>query len=236
MHARYAVYYAPDSQSEVWPLASRWLGRDAANGENVLQAVPKDIGADRFAELTTSARRYGFHATLKAPMHLANGADVERLLEMAEAFANAHAPVEIGGMCVQSLGGFLAIVPVRQPGAVTQLAANCVAHFEPLRAPMSAESRQKRLANGLTARQAELLDQYGYPYVMEEFRMHLTLTDRLSATEHALLEPAAREWFAAAIVKPWNLDRISIYREEAQDGPFRRLADFPLVGAKQGVH
>ena len=53
---------------------------------------------------------------------------------------------------------------------------------------------------GLSERQIELLDAYGYPYVFEEFRFHMTLTDRLADSDAAryrsggrhLVRPGAR--------------------------------------------
>lgn len=227
---RYGIYYAPDPGSEFWQLASEWLGRDAATGERVPQNVPECIDDAPFEAATEAARRYGFHATLKAPMHLAEGRGEENLMAAAEAFAQTQAPARIGNFVVRALHGFLAIVPHVQNRAVSDLAAHCVRHFEPLRAPMSAEQRARRLSADLNARQAELLEQYGYPYVMDEFRMHLTLTCRLPAAELDKYMTAATARFAGVLFDTWMLDRIAVYREKEPGAGFVRLADFELAG------
>lgn len=230
MPARYAIYYAPAAESRLWQLASEWLGRDPAAGEAGAQMVPEGIDAERFATATSSPRRYGFHATLKAPMHLSQSADTDRLLRAAETFAARQKPVEIGHLSVKSLSGFLALMPNKQSAPLGEFAANCVVHFESLRALMSPDERAKRIDTGLTQRQTDLLDQYGYPYVMEEFRYHMTLTGRLVGAELDILMTAAERWFAPALADPVIIDRISVYREQAAGAPFERLADFPFGG------
>jgi hypothetical protein len=80
----------------------------------------------------------------------------------------------------------------------------------------------------LTARQVDLLDRFGYPYVMEEFLFHMTLTDRLPPTLQPDLLRAAQAWFADALRDPLVLDRIALFHEPAPGAPFARLADFTL--------
>jgi hypothetical protein len=66
MTTRYAIYYSPNADTLFHRLASEWLGRDAWSGDAQRQPAIADIPA-----LTEEPRRYGFHATLKAPFHLA---------------------------------------------------------------------------------------------------------------------------------------------------------------------
>lgn len=228
MQERYAIYFAPDSDSVTWRLASSWLGRDALSDTPVAQPQIDGFASDDFVAATESARRYGFHATLKPPMTLADGCDGERLLEAAERFAAFQKPIPAVRMRLHWLSDFLAIVPIAQDSALMQFAANCVAHFEPFRRPMTEKERQKRLATGLTHRQSELLDQYGYPYVMDEFRMHLTLTDRILYDRQEVMMRAAETHFAPVLADPWPIESISVYREGEPGADFVRLADFRL--------
>ncbi|MEM9360703.1 MAG: DUF1045 domain-containing protein, partial [Pseudomonadota bacterium] len=62
------------------------------------------------------------------------------------------------------------------------LAAACVQKFEPFRALLSPADRDRRLKSPLTDKQIENLDAWGYPYVFDEFRFHMTLTGRLPET------------------------------------------------------
>lgn len=225
MTQRFALYCAPDEESDLHRRATTWLGFDKAEASPVVEHL-----GETGLEVMASARRYGFHATLKAPMRLANGRDTESFLEAVAAYAQTTAPVDIGQLVVKNLDGFLALVPVSQSAELGLFAGSCVAHFEPFRATLTEAEIAKRIQAGLTARQHELLEQYGYPYVMDAFRMHLTLTDRLDRTIRAQLHQLAGEWFADCLVQNHKLDCLSVFVEDAPNSGFHRLADFTLAG------
>ena len=229
MSERYGIYFAPPVTSELWRHAAIWLSRDAATGS----AIEADIGgldpARRFA-LTRSARRYGFHATVKAPMALdakLEGKDLDRALK---AWAAVNAPVAVGRVVLEPLAGFLALVPARQTRELTDFVQKVVVDFDGFRAPLSEADTQRRKSSALTPRQLELLGLYGYPYVMEEFRFHMTLTDRLAAEEREGVEAAAAAWFAPFIGQELLLDRLVLFHEAEPGAPFKRLRDYPLAG------
>lgn len=229
MPERFAIYYAPAVTDPMWRSACRWLGRDAATGEKVNGVTGLD--PQRRLALTQSARRYGFHATLKAPMALAEGQDFAGLAAALDSFARQHRPIPLGPIVLEEIAGFLALMPEEQSGHVTEFARDCVIAFEPFRAPMTPREREKRLAGGqLTPRQIELLDGFGYPYVLEEFRFHMTLTDQLKEPDRSDLRQAAREWFDPYIGRDLMIDRLVIYRENQPGMPFDRLEDFELTG------
>jgi hypothetical protein len=212
MTQRFAISSAPARDSLLWERATAWLGQPA------LQA------------LTASARRYGFHATLKAPMRLREGTDRAMLEAWLGAFARHHAPVPLANLAPRLLGGFVALTSEPQAGAVTDLAATVTASFERFRAPLSADERSRRLAAPLTPRQAELVDLYGYPYVLEKFVFHMTLTDRLAAPVQDEMVATAAAWFANALAAPVVLDRLVLFREPAPGAVFERLEDYRLTG------
>jgi len=230
MPQRYGIYFAPATTSELWALATAWLGRDALTEA----AVEADIGdlafARRFA-ITISARRYGFHATLKAPMALdakLEGKDLDRAMK---AWAETVAPIDIGPIVLRPIEGFLALVPDVQSQALTDFVQRIVADFDGFRAPVSEADRAKRIAaSKLTPRQIELLDQFGYPYVMEQFLFHMTLTDRLKPEDQAEVAAAAAQWFAPVAGKDLLLDRLVLFHEAEPGAPFKRLRDYPLGG------
>jgi putative phosphonate metabolism protein len=229
MPERFALYYAPSLTDPLWVRAAQWLGRDPA-GEATVTAEIAGVDATRRMEISESARRYGFHATIKAPMALAEDATPDALGDALRDFALDVAPVEIGRLTVASIDGFIALVPEHESQALTAIAAEVVERFDRFRAPLAAAEREKRIRNGqLTPRQIELLDRFGYPYVLEEFRFHMTLTDRLVDAERTEIMAAARDWFAPALDKSYMLERIAIFREPSPGAPFVRLADFPLT-------
>lgn len=227
MPERFAIYYAPEATDMLWERASTWLGRDAANGDHFDGPVA-GIDRARLLNLTQSANRYGFHATIKAPMALAEGADVDVLKVALADFAGRHQPVSLGRLKLELLSGFLALIPEVQSEALTDFAAHVVEDFDPLRAPMSVKDRAARVANGLTPRQEELLDGYGYPYVFEQFKFHMTLTDRMAEADRNEIVTAAETWFGSVIGREMTVDRLSLFHQSERDRPFTRIADYLL--------
>ncbi|WP_417310789.1 DUF1045 domain-containing protein [Devosia sp.] len=229
MTERFAIYYAPAVDDPLWQHANSWLGRDPSNAGPV--GTVDGISRERLDSLTESARRYGFHATLRAPMRLSDGQSREDLEAALAAFAARRKPEAIGMLEVASLDGFIALVPQPQQVPLTVLAADLVESLEPFRAPMSVEDKIRRTAGGrLTARQLELLERFGYPYVLEQFQFHMTLTDRLVPEDEPEMIQLARHVFSGEMGTPRMLDRIALYHEAEPGAPFMRVADFELTG------
>lgn len=212
MPIRYSIYFAPARDSALWQAAQAWLSQP-------------DLEA-----LTVSARRYGFHATLRAPMALAG--EYDELEAGLEAFAVEHRPVVLTNLAPRLLEGFLALTTEPQPKALTDFAAEVVTSFEPFRAPLTLAERERRLQAPLSERQIELVDRFGYPYVLEQFQFHMTLTDRLPEERRDDILAAATDWFAKPLSEPVRLDRLVVFEEPEPGAAFRRLdPDFMLMGA-----
>ena len=163
-------------------------------------------------------------------MELADGMD-RTALEMAlTEFASAHRPVSLGRLAPTPLEGFLALLAAPQPQAITDFAATVVTAFERFRMPLSSEDRARRLKAPLTPRQVELTDAYGYPYVLEQFLFHMTLTDRPEPAALAAMRERAVAWFGATLSEPIVLDRLVLFHEAEAGAPFRRLDDHILTG------
>ena len=213
MTERFAIYYAPAEDSPLWLKAQAWLAQPDLE------------------ELAVSARRYGFHATIKAPMALAEGVDREQLAQALRQFAATHAGVELSDFGPRLIDGFLAFTTDPQPVALTDFAALVVNYFEPQRAPLTAEDIRRRLKAPLTPRQIELVERYGYPYVLDQFQFHMTLTDRLPAERRDEMQRRAAGWFADVLAGPIMLDRLVVFHEAAAGEPFTRLdGDYLLKG------
>ncbi|ODT48131.1 DUF1045 domain-containing protein [Devosia sp. 63-57] len=227
MTQRFAIYYAPDTTSGLWDRASAWLGRDSASGEFFEGAVA-GIERTRLLNLTQSASRYGFHATIKPPMALADGETAEGLRTALADFAARQSAFSIGRLRLASLHGFLALVPETENETLQDFAADVVETFDPFRAPLSDRDKAARRAAGLSPHQEELLEAYGYPYVFDQFRFHMTLTDRLAEDDHHDLSAAANTWFGPLLGDAVTIDRLVVYHEPDSGRPFRRLDDFRL--------
>lgn len=224
---RYAIYYAP----EPGPLArfgAAWLGWDAKTGTALPH--PAFPGLPRPAEdLTQAPRRYGFHGTLKPPFRLARGSDIGVLHRSAAALAAQLHPVLLDGLRLSQVGGFLALTPRGDTTALGALAGSVVDALDGFRAPPTAEEIARRNPDRLSARQKKLLERWGYPYVMEEFRFHFTLTDPLRDTEAKATRTALVPVLAPLINTPLRIASVCLFGE-AEDGRFHNLHRYPLSG------
>jgi hypothetical protein len=164
-------------------------------------------------------------------MALAAGRPIADLEAALEAFGRDNRPIEMGAIELRLLEGFLALMPREQSAELTAFAQKVVEAFEPFRRPLSPADRERRLKAELTPRQIELMDRYGYPYVLEEFRLHMTLTDRLAPADRADIVAAAEDWFAPVTEQSFAIDRLVLFHEPEAGAAFVRLRDFPLVGA-----
>lgn len=219
---RFAVYYAPEA-GRFADATAQWLGWDPVTGTEVSQP---DLGVD-LAALTADPRKYGFHGTIKPPFRLADGVDAATLGTAVAALARTLAPVQMQGLQFLALAGFLALVPTGDTAALSALAATVVTVLDPLRAPLTAAERARRRPDRLTPRQCDLLDHYGYPYVLEEFQFHLTLSGPLTAAQHALLCPLATACLAPHLHQPFAVSALCLFGE-AVEGRFHLIHRYPL--------
>lgn len=223
---RYAIYFAPQRASLWWQQGCRWLGRDPESGVCTDPPPIAGVTATLQSSLTRAARRYGFHATLKAPFHLASGFDETHLLQMAQAFAYCQPVIELRQPEVRMLGAFLALQPAVAQPEINALAMRCVSYFDLLRAPLSPEELARRRHSGLSPRQEALLLRWGYPYTEEAFRFHMTLSDALTdvdVTTTSALLTAAEASFAEAAAAPLMIDGMALFREAAPGHDFELI-------------
>ncbi|HYG90643.1 MAG TPA: DUF1045 domain-containing protein [Azospirillum sp.] len=226
---RFALYFAPENGSVLDEFGWRWLGRRPDSAElGPLPAVGLD--PDRQAGLVADARRYGFHATLKAPFRLGEGMDDASLRDAAAAFARQRRPFVEPPFVLKDLHGFLALRPRQPSAALDELAGDCVRAFDRFRAPSTTAERQKRLAAPLTDRQKELLDTWGYPYVFDQFRFHLTMTRPLHDDERAGVRNLLERLSAPVLREPVEVRSLCLFEQAAPGTPFVLAARFPFGG------
>ena len=220
---RFAIYYAPHSGSDFWQAGASWLGWDPETGQSI--AHP-DLGID-LARLTQKPQKYGLHGTLAPPMRLS--CEPATFVDAIDVLAQSLAPTDLGDLRLKPIDEFLAVVPSVQPQRLTDTAAQIIRALAPFRAPLSDHDLARRRACGLTARQDELLQLWGYPYVMEEFRFHITLTGRLDRPTMQRALQAAIAWFGPALEERHWLDQLCLFGE-AEDGRFHLIRRFELRG------
>jgi putative phosphonate metabolism protein len=228
---RYAIYYAATPGSPLERFGAQLLGHDAFGGQDLPFPNGMDEAVPDWREITNDPRKYGFHATLKAPMELADGKTEAALLAACEAFAGAPRSIPTIRPVVNALGDFIAIVPSQRSAELERLAADAVRAFDDFRAPLSPRDRARRNPDRLTPRQRDYLDRWGYPYVMEEFRFHMTLTGRLPAERHETILAILRQRFAALELATMAIDGIAVFRQPDAHSQFRIVRRFELTNS-----
>ncbi|WP_076999971.1 DUF1045 domain-containing protein [Variovorax sp. KK3] len=226
---RYAIYFAPRERDAWWLAGSRWLGRCAARNEPLPLAPVPGVSASRLHALTRAPRRYGWHATLKAPFALAPGVDEARLRNALGELARAFSPFTMPRLKVAQLDDFLALVPDGDTHAIETIAGACVMRLHALGATLPPDELVRRRASGLTPEEDALLLRWGYPFVLQRFRFHLSLTGSLKDAEPsdvAALTEAARHRFEA--LPPCRFDVLSLFAEPEPGSDFRLLDQVEL--------
>jgi len=232
--ARFALYYAPPRDSAWWRNGCAWLGRDPESGATLAPPRLAELARPLDA-LTVAPRRYGWHATLVAPFRLAPGVTADALFDQASRWAASRAPFAVP-VEAATIDTFVALRPADPAGdaALRELAADALTALAALRAPPAEADLARRLRSPLSARQRELLAQWGYPYVFDEFRFHMTLSDSLDdARERELLAAA----WNARMQPPGALpvDGAALYVEPEPGAPFALWRRLPFAGAGAGA-
>ena len=210
-------------------LASAWLGRDAARGVGLPRPVLDGIDEASAAAWTAEPARYGFHATLKPPFQLADGRSSHALDGTLRRFAATRIPVSLGQLEVAELMDFVALRPVAQSGALQALVDDVVRTFDVFRRPPEDAELRRRRSAGLTPRQEANLLKWGYPYVMDDFRLHFTLCGRMDPGSRARVVPALRHYLAPALDRTVTIDALWLFIEPSPGAPFRQVARYPLA-------
>ncbi len=219
---RYAVYHLPDD-ADLSAFGARWLGWDVATGAPVPQ-----YDVDGIAGITATPRKYGFHGTLKPPFRLADGQTAGALQDAMAAFAAQTPPFGIDGLKVAQLGRFLALVPDGDTADLARFAFACVTAFDNFRRPADKAEIARRRAAGLTPYQDEMLLRWGYPFVSDAFRFHLTLSGKLDAEDLAQAAQAA-EGLLPALPTPYRFESVCLAGERS-DGMFELIHRYALTG------
>jgi putative phosphonate metabolism protein len=224
MFERYAIYYTPDGA--LADLGARWLGWDVATGTP--RAHPEVPGLD-VAALTETPRRYGMHGTVKPPFRLAEARDAEALAQAARAFCEGAAPVTLSGLELATMGGFLALLPTGDTAPLRDLAAGAVRDLDAFRAPPGEAELAKRRQQSLTPAQEANLSAWGYPYVMDQFRFHITLTGRLRRADAQAARDSIAPLFEPVLPAPFVIDSLTLAGQRS-DGMFVEIERLPLKG------
>lgn len=227
---RFALYFLP-GHGHLRELATSWLGYDIITGkpsrrpQTMIDLIP-DLD-----KLTAIPRRYGLHATLKAPFHPATGRTPAQLQEALADFCRILHPVILPGLALTEMDSFFCLAPLGNTDELNRLAGSFVREFDSFRAPLGENERQRRMARSLTTREQLHLEQWGYPYVMENFRFHISLTGPLTDTiPRQEIRQLLEVYLIPALCQPLPIDSLALVREPEAGAPFELVERFTFAG------
>jgi putative phosphonate metabolism protein len=221
--SRYGIYFSPRPDALLFSMGSKWLGRDAVAEAPLDPGLPDHIRQEDWLRVTESPRRYGFHATLKPPFRLAEGGQCEDLQAALHKFADHHHSFEAPRLHLTRLGRFLALTLSTPSEELHSLAADCVREFDRFRAPADDHELAERLEGALTERERAHVLQWGYPYVFDTWKFHMTLTGSLAPEPLQFFEEYLGRRFRPVCESPFIVDSICLFREPRPGGRFHLL-------------
>ncbi len=208
---RFALYFTPNPHSLLWELGSSWIGRDALKDMKISLNSHLGISREFHRQVTKTPRRYGFHATLKPPFTLSDNNLLPRLKDSLKNFASSRQQFPTSPLELRNIGNFFCLCPKKQSTQLSELAADTVQHFDHFRAPLSSAEIASRRKRKLTPEQELNLKIWGYPYVLNQFRFHITLSDTLrDLSKRQLIKAALTDHFAPILHKSITIDSITL--------------------------
>ena len=183
LDTRYAIYFAPDPSSQIKHFADAWLGRDPDRDERVSQPVVDGISPARLHEITAAPAPLRLSRHAQGPVHACARRRGRRPCSATSRRLPRRGQPSSVRLKVDELDGFLALVPAEPTAEIDLLAADCVREFDRYRGDIGPDDRKRREAAALSDIEREYLERWGYPYVFDRFRFHMTLTGRLEEPE-----------------------------------------------------
>jgi putative phosphonate metabolism protein len=223
---RYAIYFAPPHGADWSRFGASWLGWDMETGAEVTH--PDVPGLD-VAAITATPRKYGLHATMKPPMRLAEGSSLADLEAACATLAATQAPVTLERLQLARLGRFLALRPLGDESALNAVASACVTELDAFRAPAPEAELARRRGTGLSPEQDKNLVTWGYPYVLDQFRFHITLTGKLPKPDLPAVEEALQAHLIPLLPAPFVINDLSLMGEDGE-GRFHLIHRYALTG------
>lgn len=212
---RYAIYFTPPP-GQLARFGAAWLGWDIVSG--CAAPHPDDILGlpTAIADLTQKPRRYGLHATIKAPFRLHPATAPEALQDALVAFCTTRAPVSLAAVTLTRMGHFLALTAEGATTALDLLAADTVRQFDHFRAPPNDAEIARHQGPQFSEKQKANALRWGYPHVMDQFHWHMTLTGKCPPMHSAQIEASLALKLTPLLPRPFIIDALSLVGEDSE--------------------
>ncbi|MDR1043712.1 MAG: DUF1045 domain-containing protein [Candidatus Adiutrix sp.] len=216
MAGRYALYYVPGADSEIYALGAGLLGRCVYSGRRLARPALAGVSEEEIVRHTLKASVYGFHGTIVAPFE--SPASERELAAAAETAARSFRPVPLGRIRLAAVNGsFAALRPEAAPEALSRLEDQCVRVFSRFRRPLKKSDLDRR--GPLPPRLRANLIRWGYHLVLDDFQFHLTVADSLPEAPGVFLK-ALESYLAPALERPLSIDRLALLHQPSGGRPF----------------
>ena len=222
---RFAIYFVPSYHTRLSEFGRRWFGYDLDSG--VCERNYFNLNPAFVEKITSKPSKYGLHATLKAPFYMSQEQNLDHLIAKLSSFSANRKSFELGFLKCNMHGGCLSLV-LENNSPINHFASQCVLGFESFRAPLSVKERTRRLEKPLTIHQRLMLEELGYPYVLSEFRFHITLSQQLVENEKEVLQKALSSGLNEICKTPVILDNLALVGDLGHGQPFKLIKRFSL--------
>ncbi|WP_290919709.1 DUF1045 domain-containing protein [Halodesulfovibrio sp.] len=230
MTARYAIYYTPPRNSLLESAGIHWLGRTPLRYGQIPKDIPEGFFKQEYYQIIEAPRWYGFHGTIRAPFELAKNVTPEAFIKEISQICRNHAPFSFAGLSINCFGGFLALTPTAASPDLLKLHSDLTRRLDHLRPQLSRFDLKRHLDKKLSERQERLLRRFGYPFVLEEFKFHMTLTgtieDRLRRSYKEKLESILNPYLTESI----PVNEVTVFMQPDRKTPFVEYTRIPLTG------
>ena len=170
--------------------------------------------------LTKAPRKYGLHATL-TPIQIEFVSERIALIAGFEEFCAKQAPARSGRRHQRLLAGFCTGSSVRSR-ATQSISGRLCYVFDPFRAHLNEAELAKRRNRRLNQYQDDMLLKWGYPYVFDAFRFHITLTGQINSQLADRLIPFLSSWLDPILEDPFYINDLVLAGED-DNGQFHEL-------------
>ena len=233
-YSRYAIYYAPPKESNLEEFGRYWFGWDPLNAKliNNKQRINylNGFGIKNLKNIDKNvliAKKYGFHGTLIPPFKLNKNYSTNTLFKKTEDIAKKFKKFKFYKFKLKKINNFYAFVQNKKNNNINKLSNRLVRELFKFRSPLTKKEIDRRNPSKLSKFQLNILYKWGYPYLMSEFKFHMTLASEVTGNKLYSELKKIENNKEIILNEINNFDKIYIFGEN-QKGMFENLENFSL--------
>ena len=233
-YSRYAIYYAPPKESNLEEFGRYWFGWDPINAKSInnKQRINylNGFGIKNLKNIDKNvliARKYGFHGTLIPPFKLNKNYSTKTLFKKTEKIAKKFKKFKFYKFKLKKINNFYAFVQNKKNNNINKLSNRLVRELFKFRSPLTKKEIDRRNPSKLSKFQLNILYKWGYPYLMSEFKFHMTLASEVTGNKLYSELKKIENNKEIILNEINNFDKIYIFGEN-QKGMFENLENFSL--------